>query len=411
MGNEPPRREPTESPPRWAITLIALGVVGLLVAAALGGGLSWGSTIGSTRWPGIGDGGASLGGTGTCNSPAVPTPSSILIPLAEPRTSVPPKGTLTVTWEYAVVNYSASLAGRSVYLPSVFASFPQAAGGAVSVYFAPLTAHVAGGGWATPTGANRTVASTGGWQFASGGTALLSTQKIAVMANASYGQLTLEFRWRWSVGAPTGGSVTGNWTVPTRASQWPSSVASIFYPAPYVPLLGNNGPTVLIGANATALLGGSVAGRYFFLELENASTGKVFQSQGGTAPTGATTYTASIVMLNYDHYLDPGTYLLHIHDGCGAMLHSLPEKAQFATAATVHVTVTPSSCGSVTVNGTPHASGTSFSIRPSSTPYSFAIPACSGHSFQGWQGGGGVHIVNASSLRVSSDGSFSVTYR
>ena len=406
---------PTErsGSPRGVAVQFALGIAAIAIALsvaslALVAGLLAPAPVDSAG-PSTG-GGTSLPTTsaGPCN-PSTPTPSSLLVPIPNPTTALTAGGSVSATYELAVVNYTSANYGTSVYLPSVFATFPLTPSGSAQLYFAPRTVTVTTSGWTNSTTVTKTYG-TGSSATFSSSSATLSTQKLAVMAVGNYGTVTLEFHWHWSETTGGGTTTTGAWSTPTRSSNWPTSVASIFYPAPYVSIVSTTGPQVTIGANITTVLGGSVASRYFFQELENSSTGKVFQSAGQTAPSGAKQFTASIVMLNYNHYLDPGKYLLHFHDGCGAMLYSLPETASYASSASVAVTVNPSSCGSVTIDGTAHASGTSFSIVPRSASYAFTIPACSGHAFKSWNGGGGVHIVSSGWLRVSSDGSFTVTY-
>lgn len=346
----------------------------------------------------------------TCFSTSTPTPSSILLPIALPNQSVPAGGSLAATVEFAVVNYSSHQSGLQVSVPSDFATFPTSSGGEVQLYLPPEAFAVTGSGWLVASEQTKAVTEPSGLTFASTGSAVLSTQKIAVLANATYGTMTLEVRWQWSI-TPSGGSTTpGPWSVPTPKANWPSSTPSEFYPAPYVAITSSNGPSETIGANFSAQLTGIVASRYFFLELESPSTGKVSQDHGQTAASGATKATVTIPILNYDRYLYPGSYLVHIHDACGALLRSVSVTAAYATSASIHVTVQPVSCGKVTFNGNAYGDGSSIATKPSSTPYSFSVPACSGHSFKGWSFTGGLYVYSGSQLLVSASGSMTITY-
>ena len=370
-------------------------------------GIAGGTPPGGTP-PGVGaPGNASFPAGSNCN-PSTPTPSALLIPIPEPSGSVPAGGTLGATVEVSVTNTSAS--SVTLHVPSLTVSFPLSAGGRSQLFVTAATLTLTGTGWGHARTTNVSTTLSGGTSFSSGGSATLSTQKIAVMGSAPYGSLTVEFRWHWSASSSNGTLTAGPWSTPTSTSQWPTSLASTFYPAPFVSLLGSTGPAVKIGATMTSTLGGAVPSSYFFEELENASTGKVFQDQGQTAPRGVSQYNVTIPMINYDHYLDPGTYLLHIHDGCGALLYSLSKSATFAASATVTIVVQPGTCGPITINGTGHASGSSFSIPPRSAAYTFSVPTCSGHTFQSWSGSGGIHVVTGGSMRISADGSFTVRY-
>ncbi|MCI4360776.1 MAG: hypothetical protein L3J91_03660 [Thermoplasmata archaeon] len=344
----------------------------------------------------------------TCN-PSTPTPSAVELPIASPSGSLVAGGTLNVSYEIEIANYTSSQSGTVVYVPSLFATFPQSSGASTQLYLGPRSIDITSGSWTNASAATKSYSPSGTMTYSTA-SSVLSSEKLAVMATANYGTVTLELRWHWSTWTASGGNVNGAWSSPTRSSSGTSSLPSIFYPAPYVTLISTVGPNVLIGSDVGSELGGSVAGRYFFQELENSSSGKVFQSAGATAPNGASTFNVSIVMLNYDQYLDPGSYLLHIHDGCGAMLYRLSEKAAYAASANVKVVVQPSSCGPVTIDGTTHASGSSFSLRPSSSSYTFSVASCSGHTFKDWSASGGLHIVSAGALRVSASGTLTVAY-
>jgi hypothetical protein len=204
--------------------------------------------------------------------------------------------------------------------------------------------------------------------------------------------------------------VHGPWSVPTNQSNWPRSVPSIFYPAPYTTFLASSGATAVIGTNYTATLGGDVAGRTFFLEMEYPSGG-VVQDFPQTAPANATTFLVRIPMLNYNGYLAPGAFLIHIHDGCGAMLYNKTIHAVFASSARVQFLLSPVCASkSITFNGTKFTNGTYGSFAPSTSNYTFAIPFCLGHHFNGWLTTGALHIASSTTMLVSYNGAFTVFY-
>jgi hypothetical protein len=346
----------------------------------------------------------------SCNRVTTPTPSSILIPVPGPTPSLSAGGTVSAVFEFLVQNESSAQVGIGVDVPSVFATFPLASGGSVSIYVAPHDFSLSGPGWMSASRSTGSFVASSTLTFATGGSAVLSSQKLAVLANASYGSVTLELRWHWTLTPTSGTNTTGAWSTPTGASGWPSSVPSIFEPAPQISVLSQSGPSGTIGDNFTARLGGIVASRYFFLELESASTGKVAQNSGQTAAAGATATTVAIVLLNYDRYLYPGNYLVHIHDACGALLVSLPLNASYAASTLLTVHIQPAGCGPVTFAGKTYADNRSFSVAPSSTPYSVSVPACTGHPFHGWHFSGGVYLYSANQLLISASGSFTVDY-
>ena len=345
-----------------------------------------------------------------CNAVSTPTPSAVLVPGPAPSESLAGGGSLTAAVEFGGLGPVSPSAPTDVASPSLVATFGLSSGGSVQLYF-PAHAFLSNGtGWWSDSLESSTTVESSGLSFATGNASALSSEKLAVMAAAEYGTLTLEVRWHWALTEPNGTVATGPWSRPTSRADWPSSTPSEFFPAPTVSLLATNGPVETIGSNFSAMLGGYVADRSFFLELEFPSTGSVVQSQGETSPSAATRMTVTIPMLNYDQYLIPGTYLVHIHDGCGAMLLSLSETATYARSATLSVAVSPDSCGAVRFNGSEYGSGAVISVRPSSTPYPFAAPSCPGHPDRTWQFDGGLHMTSGTSLLVSSSGRISVAY-
>lgn len=348
-----------------------------------------------------------------CNKVTDPTPSALYIPLNEPKTNLSSGGRITTTMEFSVVNFTNASLGVSVYLPTVYFTFPLAPTGTFSVTLSPQTRTIAGPGWTNGTGTTRSTTPAGGLHFPTGGKTRLTTQRVAIQANVPYGQLTLEFRWMWSLTQPNGTVTQSPWTLPQSTYTKGSTILpSIFFPAQYIKFLSGpgNGQSVTIGTNYTAQLGGPVAGKYFFLEMENGA-GSVVMSYGQTAAANATIATVIIPVLNYDHYLTPGLYLVHIHDACGAVLYNKLIKAVFAPIVTVTFYLQPGSCGPMTFNGTSFANGTSGRFVPSVTPYTFTVPGCKGYSFSNWFSTGGLHLSSSDHLLVSYNGTFTIQYK
>jgi hypothetical protein len=346
-----------------------------------------------------------------CNAVSSPTPSAVLITTPSPIKNTTAGGRISAAMEVQIVNYTAANNGTKVAFPAIFFSFPILPKGNFSMVLLPQILTITAPGWTSPSLASRSAVVPNGLAFNHSQPARMTSQLLAVMATAAYGQLTIELRWHWG-NSPNGSKlVNGSWTTPTSKSNWPKSMPSIFYPAPYVSVLNTSGPTAVIGGNYTADLGGAVAGQLFFLEMEFPESGKVVENLGQTAPANATNFTVRMPMLNYIGYLTPGTYLVHIHDVCGAMLYNKSVKAVFAATANVTFFFQPGTCGPITINGTKYSNGTVAVLKPSTVAYNFSLAVCKGHTFKNWVTTGALHIATGSSLLVSASGTFTVQYK
>jgi hypothetical protein len=347
-----------------------------------------------------------------CNAAGNPSPSALYVNLYEPKENLSSGGKIVNTMEFAVVNYTAADLGISVYFPTVDFTFPLSPTGNYTLAISPQTLKIAGAGWTNGADTNRSATLSGGLHFPSGGKTRLSTQKVAIQANVPYGQLTLEFRWMWTLDQPNGTVLKSPWSVPS--SKWGGGVQlpSIFYPAQYIEFLSGpgGGQSVTIGTTYSATLGGPVGGQYYFLEMEDGA-GSVVRSHGTTLPANVTSGNVTIPVLNYDNYLSPGLYLVHIHDACGAILYNKLIKAVYAPSVTITFYLQPGSCGPMTFNGTSFANGTTGTFVPSPTPYLFTVPKCAGYEFGNWSDTGGLHISSSDHLVVSYDGTFTITYK
>ncbi len=345
-----------------------------------------------------------------CNKEHATADSALYINQAEPTQNLSANGTITGHLEFAVVNFTTNDTAIQLWFPDTYFTFPTATS-SFSMTISPQFVAITGAGWLSPSALTKSEKVTKALDFPKDGIARLSTEKVAVQATVPYGQVTIEFRWNWTIqqpGAPTG--VSDVWSVPDYKSGTKGNLPSIFFPAPYVSFLGGTPEDEYIGNNYTATLGGEVAGRYFFLEMENAS-GKVEQSVGETAPANVSEFNVTIALLNYDHYLVPGPYLVHIHDVCGAILYNKVVHLSFIPLATLTFELSPSTCGDLTFNGTQIASGGSATFVPSTTAYTFSDPVCHGYTFSNWSTTGALHIDSAHTMLVSGNGTFEVNYR
>jgi hypothetical protein len=391
---------------------VAAGAVFVIAILALTAGPFPLATGGSSQSPGGPVTPLTTSAYGNCNPVGTKTPSALLQGIAPPPKNVTPGGNLSAVMEVEALNWTPALSNITVIFPSVYFDFPKATGGNEQLFFTNRSIVMNFSGWSQPSFAStRNYVFPNGLQFKAHSKATIDSMKLAVQATAGYGQITIEVRWQWIYNPHLGTTVHGAWSIPTNQSDWPTAVPSIFWPAPYATYLNSSGPTATIGDNFTATLGGDVGGRTFFLEMEYPS-GSVVQDFLQTAPPNATTFTVRIPMLNYDHYLTPGPFLVHIHDACGAMMFNKTVDAVFPPSASVSFFLTPSACASksITFNGTKFTNDTGATFAPSTTAYHFSIPACTGHSFHTWSTTGALHIANGSSMLVSNNGSFTVDY-
>ena len=387
------------------VVTLLLGVVMLAASGTFLTGVATASTSGSNA-PSLSPPPNSL----RCNGVGDPSPSALYTTVYEPKVNLSIGGHVTGTMEFAVVNYTSADLGVALHFPTVFFSFPLTPSGTFSITLSPQVLSIAGSGWTNGAHTNHTSTAPAGLNFPVLGIARMSTQKISIQANVPYGNITMEFRWMWNMTQPGGMAYHSPWTVPKSTWGGGSVLPSIFFPAQYIQFVSGegNGQSLTIGTNYTAVLGGPVGGAYFFLETENGA-GMVVNSHGQTFPANVTNVTVTIMLLNYDNYLPPGSYLVHIHDACGAILYNKLIKAVFAPSATVTFYLQPSFCGPMTFNGTQFANGTSGKFVPTTTPYAFTVPKCIGHPFKTWLTTGALHITSGQ-LMISYNGTFTIFY-
>jgi hypothetical protein len=261
--------------------------------------------------------------TAQCGAPSR-TPSALSISLTPPTSTVRAGGSVGLTYSVAVANSTAGHWPVAVYVPSVTANFPVKSGGSWLLFEPSQTVSLSGAGWASSASVTRVKPVASDLTFSPSRMSRLSTQKIAVMAPADYGQLTLEFRWHWSVQTGAGsGTTNGSWSVPNRTATAPD-LPSEFFPAPFVGLAKTTGTSVPPGTNYTAELNGAVDNTSFRVVVEYPNNGTEITSRWETTPLGASFFNASAPMSYAGGApLPGGKYLVHVHDHCQAILHSI----------------------------------------------------------------------------------------
>src|SRR5271157_495325 len=140
------------------------------------------------------------------------TPTALLIPNSNPSISVTVGDHVDVTLEFNVSFTTVPVAGLKVYTPTIFVTLPTVGGTAFPVTFNNYTFTMTNSQW-TSLSYNKLV--TSAFTFNPATNAILTTQKLATMADTPSGSLKLEWRWSWMITSPNGSNVQGPWTIPT----------------------------------------------------------------------------------------------------------------------------------------------------------------------------------------------------
>lgn len=256
----------------------------------------------------------------TCN-PNNPSPAALYIPQVNIAAAETAGSNLTVTLEFGVVNYTQANNGTTIFLPTSKAVLPLSPSGSVSLTLPNRPLTVDGANWSAPSLLNVTVTLPVPYNF-SASAAYLSTSKSAVMANATSGSLTLEFRWRWTI-SPAGGGVPtiGPWSVPDSNATSPD-LPSVFFPAPWIGVTATS-PIPAPGNSVFDLtLVGAVANTSFRVVLEYPNNGTEIQSVWENTSATGTTFVAHVPLAHPSGVaVAPGTYIVHVHDVCEAIVH------------------------------------------------------------------------------------------
>ncbi|MCI4330377.1 MAG: hypothetical protein L3K19_00820 [Thermoplasmata archaeon] len=331
----------------------------------------------------------------TCPFNATDIGSARDVLLPSPSFALSRGDALSVSYEFAIHNVTHRTANLLLTVPSFTAKFPLANGSSFDSFLAPRTVRLNGTAWSSGSIATHTSSISGAVRFAAA-PARMTSELLAIMANASYQTATIVFRWDWSVTfGGNGTTVTSPWSHVSTTGPHPSS----FYPAPYVRLVSNSNNSPAIGSQFTAYLTGATSGTIFHSVLEYASTGRAFRNdETTTGPGNSTPDAVSVWILPYRAPLAPATLLDHVRDYCLSLLYSISLHAVYAPWANVTLTASPSRCGPVRFNGTAYASGSVLRVRPSVNGIPIGVSACSGKAFQGWTRSAGVWVGRSGSM-------------
>lgn len=301
----------------WPILLAVLLVLPGLVLFAYGTTAYWGA-------PDHGHAGSVVVTPLTC-PPAGPSPSSIAIPVANVPGTVGTGWALGAAYEFQVQNFSPALAGHTLYFPSAFAVFPTTTGPFAELFAPPLNATIENGSWSAPEAVRGTGVAATNLTFLNSSPAYLTTQHIAVMIDEPDTSTEIAVRWHWTLVPPVGGPlgpVNGSWSLPSAAAL-PHFDPSLLRPAPDAWIVSSSGGFVAAGTNWSATLNGSVAGQSFRISLEWANGTEVYSLFEQAGPFAATVNLTISTAPPGVGVLAPGSYILHIHNVCSAILHSV----------------------------------------------------------------------------------------
>jgi Phosphoesterase family len=347
-------------------------------------------------------------------------PSALDILHTNPNEPFPAGAVIKAGYDFKVVNYTTYHIGQTVKIPVVQALFPTTGGSDLEVTIPAHSKTISSAAYSSEVSANSTKLTTAltfsassEAQFETEGYYAGSPVSDAVQATAPYGNLTLEFRWTWTLTEPNRTSYVAPWTVPTFASS-PPQLPSIFYPAQEVTSKSDT-ESAAMGAYFIDNLTGYVANTTFTLSFQS-TNGTVLGTYFLRTPvTGGGPFAAAILLVSPSHVLSAGWYIFHAQDRCGALVQDVWFQVTYPHSATIQIGIAPPACGStVTVNGTAYANDSTAVIKPSATTVSLSAALCPGYAFAGWQSTGGVlpgsPTLSSTTLLVSWAGTLSATW-
>ncbi len=341
-----------------------------------------------------------------------PNGNSSLVPAAKPFT--PPgalhiptvggemnitKGTrINVTIEYEALNYQSSWKGMVLRFPTMDGTFTQADGNLLFIPVLDRTVTLTGPNYSNGSTTKATEILTKNYTLDPKVQPFLTTLKLAVMANATYGTLRIAFRWEYTIWNPANGTVV--------KSQWSTfgdhaGQESTVTPAELATLGTTSAEYTTVGSMFWANLNGMVSGQRYWVEVEDPFTGISVEETWRDAPTNISTYKVQILLQNGHGIMAAAPWLVHIHDQYGDILYSIPVYLSDPSTAAVYFSVSPSVCSQVVFNGVTYHSGQHATVAANAT-YNLTAPACAGYTFSGWsQAGGGAQIASMTSPSTS----------
>ncbi len=376
---------PARFPSRRAVAIIGAGLIIVLLLVYLPVGQLGPATASGNS------------GLQTAAKPFTP-PAALHIPLSGPVVNLVKGDRVNVTYEFEAVTYNSTLYGLTLRFPTVFGVFTQPGGGLVFVPVLDRNVTLTHGGYNNGSTTHASEVMTSNFTLDTAAQPFLTTLKLAIMANTTYGGLRVAVRWEYSIWVKTNGTTfSSGWsTFGDHAGQ-----ESTVTPAQLVNIVKTTPEYTTVGSRFTAELSGLVSGAHYWVEVENPFTGISVEEIWDNASVGVTVYNVSILLQNGHGVMTATPWLVHIHDNHGDILYSIPVYLSYPTVASIYFKVSPASCGPVFFNGVYKASGTVGHVTANQS-YALTADACTGYNFSSWsQTGGGARIANLGSASTS----------
>jgi hypothetical protein len=336
------------------------------------------------------------------------TPSGALhIPLNGPVVNLTKGDRVNVTYEYQALNYSAHWYGMRLRFPTVDAVFTQPKGGLVFIPVLDRNVTLIHWGYSNGSATQTSEVMTSNFTLNPHVEPFLTTLKLAIMANTTYGTFQLAVRWHYSIWIQANDTtLASNWSTFGNGNQQESNV----WPAALVYVVHETPEYTTVGSTFTAELSGLVSGQSYWMEVEDPFTGISVSKLWDNASVGATTFNASIPLTDDAGTMAAAPWLIHIHDADKQILYSLPVYLTYPTNASIYFKVSPSSCGPLEFNGISRPSLSHELNIPANKSYSLQAENCAGFTFASWsQVGGGAVFADSMRAATSVDLLYNVT--
>ncbi len=256
----------------------------------------------------------------TCN-PNDLSPAALYISLPNIAHTEPRGSVLTAHLAYRVPSFVPADRNKALHMPLVDAVFPLTNGSKVTIVIPAKTFVLNGQNWSPPSVLDVSKTLTSNTTFSST-PAYLTSLRWAVMVNRTSGSVTVEFMWHWRL-VPAGGGapISAKWSVPSKNATYPE-YPTIFYPAPFVGVLSSSRSPALAGSQFNLTIDGYVASTSFRMVIEFPSNNTEIHSIWENSSKSISKFNVSDPLTYRNGKpLSAGTYLIHIHDVCEAIVY------------------------------------------------------------------------------------------
>jgi hypothetical protein len=340
--------------------------------------------------------------------PATP-PGALHIPLAGPVVNLVKGDRVNLTYEYEAVSYNSSVYSLSLRMPTIFGVFTQKDRAllyvALTVRNVTLPHSQLSHGWFN-NGSTTHVSDiiTNNVTLNTKVEPFLSSVKLSMMANTSWGNVRIGIRWEYTVWIEANNTtLSSGWS--TVGGNQVGIQQSVVTPAQLIAVANTTPEHTTVGSWFRATLTGLVSPADYWIEIESPFSGQgVYHLWDNSTAVGLTNYTVSILLERFSGIMTPTPWLVHIHDGHGDILYSLSVYLTDPTNASLYFKTSPSTCGPIDFNRISETNGGHALNVTANRSYSLAAGSCAGYTFAGWsQFGGGAQIANPNSATTTVD--------